>query len=396
MSTAAAAHADGLTITQVGPNGIVLDNTGGPSSDPPYGQTTAQQWLSNLWILNCSGYAVIATGESNPDQDLRASMIRISNCVLGGFYVDTPDYHVSDITIHGVGDTLVGNGFELYATGQVLGCKSALVEGQGFRVGPPSGLDAGRIMFTGCTSEDNKGSGFYFDNTSKCVLTACQANDNGVAAGTRQAGFDISANASYISFDGCLAQNRDTGAARKQAYGLRIASGATDIHWNGGILRNNYGSTGEAQDGSVSDAGTRTIIKNPTVTEIATTGGVEQYKSGFLSLTAAYTIKDSDNGMTFVIGAGDVVVTLPALTSTKPGLTYTFILAAAALAGSTGFKITPAAADSINGNGLTSVASESLLCAVAGDREGDMVTLASDSTTNWYITSINGTWTKVA
>jgi hypothetical protein len=113
--------------------------------------------------------------------------------------------------------------------------------------------------------------------------------------------------------------------------------------------------------------------------------------TGVLTATASFTAGAEDSSVTYLIGAANIVATLPA---TAAGLTYRFVLAAAALTTGVGFKVAPAAADAINGNGLTSVDGDTLLVAGSGDREGDFVSLIGDGSNGWYITSISGTWTK--
>lgn len=61
-----------------------------------------------------------------------------------------------------------------------------------------------------------------------------------------------------------------------------------------------------------------------------------------------------------------------------------------------GLSISPAAADAIHGNGLTSVDNKDLINTGATDREGDMVELVADGVDGWFIVSVNGTWAKEA
>jgi hypothetical protein len=108
--------------------------------------------------------------------------------------------------------------------------------------------------------------------------------------------------------------------------------------------------------------------------------------------TASVSVSAAQSGTTFVVTAPDLTMTLPA---TAAGLRYTFVLAAAALSTGVGILIAPAAADAINGNGLTSTDGDKLACAAAGDREGDFAQLVGDGSDGWYIVGISGTWTKV-
>lgn len=111
-----------------------------------------------------------------------------------------------------------------------------------------------------------------------------------------------------------------------------------------------------------------------------------------LAANAALTVA-GDSGNLILIGAVDLVITLPA---TAAGARFTFLLQAAGLSIGTGLSISPAAADAIHDNGLTSVDDKDLILAGASDREGDMVELVGDGIDGWYITAISGTWSKQA
>jgi hypothetical protein len=124
-------------------------------------------------------------------------------------------------------------------------------------------------------------------------------------------------------------------------------------------------------------------------------GGTLSVSGGATSPTetqdANFTLTSSDSGKTIIIDAADVVATLPA---TAAGVTYTFIVKT--LSSTTGFSVSPAAADAIHGNGLTSVDDKDLINTAASDAEGDTVTIIGDGVDGWWITSIVGTWAKEA
>jgi hypothetical protein len=103
------------------------------------------------------------------------------------------------------------------------------------------------------------------------------------------------------------------------------------------------------------------------------------------SLTAA------NSGERFV-GAVDAVFTLPAAGAATKGVWYEF--ECGALSTGTGLSISPAAADHIRGNGLTSVDNKDLINSGATDRLGDMVRLYCDGADGWVIEAIIGTWAK--
>lgn len=108
-------------------------------------------------------------------------------------------------------------------------------------------------------------------------------------------------------------------------------------------------------------------------------------------LTAARTLTREDNGKTFVSGAADVVVTLPA---TAKGLSFTFLTST--LSATTGFSISPAAADKIVAKGITPADDKDLINTAASDAIGDSVTLVGDGADGWYVTAMLGTWARQA
>lgn len=110
-------------------------------------------------------------------------------------------------------------------------------------------------------------------------------------------------------------------------------------------------------------------------------------------ITANATLTAAESGLVIVANAADLVVTLPA---TAAGLKFSFLLGPSGLSTGTGLSISPAAADAIHGNGLTSVDDKDLILAGSGDREGDMVELIADGVDGWYISAVTGTWSKEA
>lgn len=134
----------------------------------------------------------------------------------------------------------------------------------------------------------------------------------------------------------------------------------------------------------------RDVLGTPVQTFQDGRGGV-QYP--LLVKTASFTVTKEQSGTTFLCDAADLVATLPA---TEAGLHYRFLLGTAGLSAGTGLQISPAAADAINGNGLTSVDDKDLILGGAADREGDMVELIADGVDGWFICALSGTWTKQA
>lgn len=114
-------------------------------------------------------------------------------------------------------------------------------------------------------------------------------------------------------------------------------------------------------------------------------------KVSLAAVTQALTAAQS--GEKFV-GAVDAVFTLPAAAAATKGVWYEF--ETGALSGGTGLSISPAAADHIRGNGLTSVDDKDLINSGATDRLGDSVRIYCDGVDGWVIEAIIGTWAKEA
>jgi len=112
-------------------------------------------------------------------------------------------------------------------------------------------------------------------------------------------------------------------------------------------------------------------------------------KVNLAAATAALTAAQS--GERFV-GAVDAVFTLPAAAAATKGVWYEF--ETGALSVGTGLSISPAAADHIRGNGLTSVDDKDLINTGSGDRLGDSVRIYCDGVDGWVIDAVIGTWAK--
>lgn len=106
---------------------------------------------------------------------------------------------------------------------------------------------------------------------------------------------------------------------------------------------------------------------------------------------ATQDLTAAQSGERFV-GAVNAVFTLPAAGAATKGVWYEF--ECGALSVGTGLSISPAAADHIRGNGLTSVDDKDLINSGASDRLGDSVRIYCDGVDGWVIESIIGTWAK--
>ena len=132
--------------------------------------------------------------------------------------------------------------------------------------------------------------------------------------------------------------------------------------------------------------------------EILTLDGATLGVSGLKSPTpAALTVNTvltaADSNKVFLVGAADLVITLP---STAAGIRYTFILQNAGLSSGTGLSLSPAALDFVTGIGLTATDNKDLILSGASDRAGDSVTIAADGVDGWYVVAHEGTWAKEA
>lgn len=108
---------------------------------------------------------------------------------------------------------------------------------------------------------------------------------------------------------------------------------------------------------------------------------------------ATQALTAAQSGQRFV-GAVDAVFTLPAAAAATKGVSYEF--ETGALSAGTGLSISPAAADHIRGNGLTSTDDKDLVNTGATDRLGDSVRIYCDGVDGWVIEAVVGTWAKQA
>lgn len=113
------------------------------------------------------------------------------------------------------------------------------------------------------------------------------------------------------------------------------------------------------------------------------------------TLTAARTLTILDSGKTFLVGAADLVVTLPAASSATLGMKARFIITTAGLATVTGFSLSPNSADFITATGKTAVDNKDLINTAATDDDGDAVEIFCDGVDGW-VAIVTGTWAKEA
>lgn len=124
-----------------------------------------------------------------------------------------------------------------------------------------------------------------------------------------------------------------------------------------------------------------------------TLGGID-FSGGRRKVNLAAATQDltaAHSGEKFV-GAVDAVFSLPPASAATKGVWYEF--ETGAVSTGTGLSISPAAADHIRGNGLTSVDDKDLINTGATDRLGDSVRMYCDGVDGWVIEAIIGTWAK--
>jgi hypothetical protein len=110
---------------------------------------------------------------------------------------------------------------------------------------------------------------------------------------------------------------------------------------------------GETQSGEMVPLPAVDPTKTPAVERL---GG----RKNVVEKSANFSVTRYDSGGIFVITAVDKVASLPA---TAPGLTYTFVVSTPSA--TTGFSVSPVAADQIIGGGLTAADDKDVINTVA-------------------------------
>ena len=105
--------------------------------------------------------------------------------------------------------------------------------------------------------------------------------------------------------------------------------------------------------------------------------------------TSNYTVTTGDSGKTFVSATDGVVFTLPAIAT---GAVYKFVNSAED--GTNTLTISPNASDGIQYAG-SATDDKDLINTKSTSKQGDYVVIASlDSTANWSVTEVRGTFAK--
>lgn len=114
------------------------------------------------------------------------------------------------------------------------------------------------------------------------------------------------------------------------------------------------------------------------------------------SITTDTTLTSVMSGMTYMVsGTSDIVITLPA-TGTG-GFHFRIVNAEEETTGARQLlSVSPAAADAIFGCEMTKVDNKDLVNTSETSHYGDMVELAADGASGYFITRLIGTWAKEA
>ncbi len=114
--------------------------------------------------------------------------------------------------------------------------------------------------------------------------------------------------------------------------------------------------------------------------------------------TQSLTMTAAESGATVINTTLGNIMTLPAVGTVGAGIFYKFVIGTAALAtgGVAAIKIRPNAVDTIVGGVAAATDSENLVLDGAADVEGDFVEMISDGSIGWYVTKIQGTWSRAA
>ena len=106
--------------------------------------------------------------------------------------------------------------------------------------------------------------------------------------------------------------------------------------------------------------------------------------------TAAYTLKDSDSGTTFVWNSATAFnFTLPAVKKHSKGVFFDFIVRTAATSGA-GHGVDPNSVDKVAGATATAVDNKDVYFTTATDVIGDGFRLTSDGVDGYQITALQG------
>lgn len=241
-------------------HGMVIDNTDGdlgakPSSSPDSGHVIERLFVRGTGTSTFAGHGIVIRGNNSRANKLSTiRMLRTRGC---GLWVDnSPDSHYTNIEIGSSGNggpavswsasAPVGHGFFIRGGNNMLAnCKSWYSRGDGFVLSSTS-----RTQLVNCQSQDNYGYGF--EVTGKSMLTGCEADSNGQAAGAGglgRAGFHLTTASVLVA--GCMSFDRG-GQSWQQQYGFSVTSGCSHSLITGVTYGNAVGSvTGTPGAGTI-------------------------------------------------------------------------------------------------------------------------------------------------
>lgn len=220
--------------------------------------------------------------------------------------------------------------------------------------GPFSGLRAQRLSFKRCELIDFRDYAIGLDNN---------LSTSGV--------FE------RIEIDGLRLETNDASVE---------SAGPWVVAWNSGSGT----QTGVLMDSNVLRVRNVEYVDNGTGLTRGVVGNTVPTKT----LTASTTLSALDTGMTFMIGAADLAITLPNVASIGPGVRYTFVMESAGLSASTGLAISPRSTDAIALSGVSpGVVGKDIQLAGVNDAVGDCLTIVSDGALSWYVLHASGRWT---
>ncbi len=119
-------------------------------------------------------------------------------------------------------------------------------------------------------------------------------------------------------------------------------------------------------------------------------------RSDVVTITAARTLTAGDDGITLVVGAANLIVTLPAASPVTKGMRVSAIVLSLSSSG-IGFSFSPVAEDKIQGATVAGVALASgddkdIQNTTATDVAGDHITLVCDGVDGWLVMELGGVW----
>lgn len=114
------------------------------------------------------------------------------------------------------------------------------------------------------------------------------------------------------------------------------------------------------------------------------------------TITAACTLLPSDNDIVLMVGAANLVVTLPPANAETAGMRVTACVRTLSSSG-TGFSFSPNAVDKIQGATVAGVAlgsgdDKDLVNTTETDVAGDYCTLVCDGVDGWQVIGLGGVW----